>query len=207
MPKALDLTDKKFGRLTTISFSHSNNHGKRCWNVKCDCGKDLVVVGGSLTSGNSKSCGCINMEGHIKHGMVNTPAYVSWYNMKTRCFNKNSHKYPRYGGRGIKVCDRWLGDMGFENFLADMGERPDGMTIDRKDNDGNYEPNNCRWATNEEQDRNRSNNIIIEHNGIRKTVVEWAEELRIDPQVIRTRLYNGWPEVKAITTIKGGSNG
>jgi len=129
----------------------------------CDCLSDLdhclgtaEILGCHLTSGRSRSCGCL----HFKHGMSNTRTWQSWSNMNQRCNNKNDAKhYKDYGGRGISICERWQGDDGFINFLNDMGEAPEGMTIDRKDNDGNYEPLNCRWATITQQNRNRQNTL------------------------------------------------
>jgi hypothetical protein len=131
---------------------------------------------------------------HIKHGMSQdgeyAQTYSSWRHMLRRCNNKRSIKYSDYGGRGIRVCDRWQGHHGFENFLVDMGKRPENMTLDRKDNNGNYEPGNCRWATREEQANNTRRNRYIEFRGEYKTLSEWARFLGLDEKNVRLLLKN-----------------
>jgi hypothetical protein len=129
------------------------------WLCQCECGNTVVVNGNALRRGNTRSCGCLQKdEASLRrrtHGMKGTPTYRSWVAMKNRCTNPRQDNYGRYGARGIAVCDRWLGEGGFDAFLYDMGERPEGTTLDRIDPDGNYEPANCRWATAEEQERNK----------------------------------------------------
>lgn len=124
-------------------------------------------------------------------GRATTPEFRSWCGMIQRCTDTNHVKYHRYGGRGIKVCDRWL--QSFELFFEDMGPRPTGMTLDRINNDGHYEPGNCRWATNEEQANKRSTNRVIEHNGEKKTVSEWAQYIGISYSALQSRIERGWP--------------
>lgn len=161
----LDLTGMIFGRLTVIGYSRTDKNRKAIWRCRCECGERPAVAAYKLTSGHTKSCGCLQREagdanlakGHAEnfiHGRVGTPTYKSWDAAKQRCFNRNDDHYPAYGGRGITMCERWRSS--FLNFLADMGERPEGTTLDRyPDNDGNYEPGNCRWATMKQQSNNR----------------------------------------------------
>jgi hypothetical protein len=162
-----DLTGQRFERLVVLERAENNKNNK-CrgarWKCSCDCGATTVVPAGSLRSGHTKSCGCFQREQvrerHTKHGhssggaRQDSPTYMSWIAMKSRCFNPNRKKYIEYGGRGITVCDRWKDS--FANFLSDVGERPLGKTLDRyPNNDGNYEPSNTRWATSSEQMSNR----------------------------------------------------
>ncbi len=129
--------------------------------------------------------------------MSGTSTHVIWMTMRQRCRDTNAKDYARYGGRGIKVCERWES---FENFLADMGERPAGMSIERDDNDGDYTPDNCRWATRSEQQRNRRSNVLLTHDGVTLCVAEWAIRTGINRMTLHTRIDRGWPTDKALTT-------
>jgi len=173
--KIKDLTGMKFGRLLVISQQgwkqQSNGKRKPLWLCQCDCGRRTVAQSGNLGR-STNSCGCIKSEEMrsklTKHGNLNHPIYGSWQAMKQRCYNPKMKAYHNYGGRGITVCDRWLDS--FENFLEDMGERPAGMTLDRINNDGNYEPSNCKWSVRAEQSYNQRKSSL---NKSGKTGVQW----------------------------------
>ena len=148
MPAFVDRTNNRYGRLTVIERVPNRFYGGRnlvFWRCECDCGSMLEIQSSDLQTGNTKSCGCIGKGTHDRHGHArrHTGAYRSWQAMRKRCEYPNDSHYPAYGGRGIKVCERWNK---FENFLVDMGERPEGYSISRLDHDKDYEPDNCEWA-------------------------------------------------------------
>lgn len=200
--KKVDITGNKYGRLTVLSWHGHNNQKQRTWLCRCDCGTERIVTGSSLTTGNTTSCGCYSREATSltfkKHGLTKTYIHRVWTGMKSRCHNPKTDKYSRYGGRGITVCDRW---QYFENFLADMGMPPfPKAEIDRKDNNGNYEPSNCSWVTKKTNGRNTSTNVYWTFNGETKCITEWAETLGIGVSSLQARVSRlGWSIEKALT--------
>lgn len=191
-----DITGRKYGRWTVLNIEKRGY--LTYYKCQCECGTIKTIHGGGLVYGKSKSCGCLAREGAIKrtkHGHSRTETtgtsteYRSWQSMKARCLNPKCKEYNYYGGRGISVCDRWLGEHGFENFFADMGNRPAGKSLDRyPNNDGNYEPSNCRWGTTLQQAGNRRTNVWFEYGGKRMILADWARELNADQESIRVML-------------------
>ena len=191
--RKLDISGQRFGRLVAIRPVDMGINGKSYWLCNCDCGNETVVSIGNLRSGNTKSCGCLQKEngvkrGHdsAKHGMARSHIYRVWRLMKDRCYNQNKDGYDRYGGRGITVCDEWLGENGFVNFLewSNNNGYADGLQIDRIDNDGNYSPDNCRWVTNKVNMRNRSVNHYIDTPFGHITIAEFAEKINGDYDLV-----------------------
>lgn len=186
-----ELTGHKFGFLLVTGYAGVKGIGKRArsyWICLCECGRNSTVCAGDLIGGYVSSCGCITRS--RTHGDSRSTEHRSWLQMKDRCLNENSAHYSSYGGRGIKVCKRWLT---YENFLADMGRKSGaGFSLDRIDNNGNYCPENCRWATASQQARNTRQNKILELNGEKKTLAEWAEEHGLKLGTLWRRLNLGW---------------
>lgn len=214
MGKIEDLTGQKFNRLTAINFNRketffSKNTGKKYyryyWDCKCDCGNNCVIEAGKLKSGWSKSCGCYNLERiserfHV-HGLSKTYMESTRRNMLNRCYKKTTDFYKDYGGRGITVCDRWKGKDGLKNFAEDMGERPTSKhQIDRIDNNGPYSPENCRWATNKENCRNKRDTKFITFKGKTQSLADWADELNIKYETLSDRVIK-WGVERALMGI------
>lgn len=200
----IDLNGKKFGRLTVIEYAGRENNNSY-YICKCDCGEIKKFRASHLTSERTKSCGCLNKELTIdrstKHGYATAlykhPMYRVWYGMKNRCYNKNTRGYEYYGARGISVCEKWHS---FNGFLEDMGGLyKRGLTLDRIKVNGNYEPSNCRWATQAMQSRNRTDNKYITYNGETKVLTDWANIFGIKPYTLTLRLKSGWDIEKALT--------
>lgn len=191
-----DLTNKKFGKLSVIKFNNVNKSRHSVWLCKCDCGNVLLVEGPRLTSGNTKSCGCIKKEQNktraIKHGYYNTRLYKIWFDMKRRCYNKNRKAYKYYGEKGIKVCDEWLNDFfSFYNWAIKNGYS-DNLTIERIDYNKNYCPENCKWITQAEQTQNTTHNHLITFNNKTMSITQWSKEIGVACKTIRSRLKKGW---------------
>ena len=201
-----DMHGKQFGRLTVLEYAGLRGNGKRqraCWHCICDCGKETTVIGHSLRSGHTKSCGCLNREAIFlsatKHGMYDTAEYSIWRAMKSRCRGLNSVAFKYYGGRGIKICQEWSNN--FVTFFADMGERPsDKHTLERINNDGDYKPSNCRWATRAEQNRNKRDTRLLTFRGETRCVTDWAKTLGISTGGLFYRLRHNWSIERALTT-------
>lgn len=200
MGRFIDMIGKRFGRLTVRRFSYRKCPGRLMWECICDCGNYCMIEGNSLRSRHTISCGCWHREviekqklihGHARKNAA-TPEYKIWCGISARCYNPKKRIYKYYGGRGIKMCTRWR--RSFTAFLKDVKRKPSpGHTIDRIDNDGNYEPGNVRWATMSEQARNRRGNHLITINGQTKCLSEWAEIVGIKRETIKSRLNRHWP--------------
>ncbi len=200
--RSRDLTDKRFGRLVVTGFAGRGRGKLLIWNCRCDCGTECTSYGYGLTSGVKRSCGCLASEVTSKrsktHGMHESPTYKSWRSMIRRCEAPGDISYPRYGGRGISVCDRWRAS--FQAFLDDMGERPSkAYQLDRIDNNGSYENENCRWATRKEQARNRRSQTILTFNGESLCVSEWAERMGVERGRLQNRINLGWAVERILT--------
>jgi len=206
--KANNNIGSRYGHLLVVQRSGSKNR-KAVWECVCDCGKTVFVTSSHLETGNTKSCGCFKRElvslqktthGHARQG-AKTVEYNVWADIIKRCKNSNSKNYHNYGGRGIKVCDRWLS---YENFFADMGLRPSSKhSIERKEVNGDYEPSNCCWATRQEQQRNTRRTRLVEFDSQVKSLVEWTEEKDLPYPAVYSRLMHGWTPEEALTTPIG----
>jgi hypothetical protein len=186
-----DLIGQRFGRLLVVGKSSNSNGRKPRWFALCKCGNQKEVAHDKLLYGDTKSCGCLRREttsaSFRTHGDTESVEHRCWCLMRSRCNCETDDAYADYGGRGIKVCDRWMES--YENFLEDMGRKPTPLhTVDRIKVNGNYEPGNCRWATKAEQNLNRRNNRLVWHNRTIKTLKEWCDELQLDYKFIHSRI-------------------
>ena len=202
MGRFIDLSGQRFGRLRVISRAGKNKHNQLLWDCECDCGERCVSLGFVMRKGEKQSCGCLQREAiasvNLSHGMTRTPIYAIYRGMMQRCYDKNSTAYDRYGARGINVCEKW---QTFEGFYEDMGDKPEGMSLERKDNDGDYCPENVVWATAKQQANNTRGNRVLEYRGQKQTMTQWAEEFGLKPQTVWARLVTrGWSVEKALET-------
>jgi len=203
-PNRIDLTGQRFGRLIAGESKQvqGKTQKKLHYACKCDCGEDVLVVAQNLRRGLTESCGCLQKDrakqASLKHGMSHTSIHNTWMSMLQRCNDSGCKAYKDYGGRGVKVCERWLE---FNNFYADMGLPPQkGMTLDRyPNNDGNYESGNVRWATAKEQANNRRSSCLLTYDGETMTVAQWEDRRGFRRGLIHCRLQMGWTPERAIT--------
>ena len=208
--KQLNLTGERFGKLVAIKTIGKNKNGGYLWQCKCDCGKEIIANVGNLKNGHTKSCGCLRVDrckmNFTKHGLEHTRLYGIWSDMRLRCYDEKNIAYHRYGGRGITICNEWKNDVKAFYDWATANGYMDSLTIDRIDNEGNYCPENCRWATVKEQASNRRSNILVTHNGKTQTMKEWANEVGIPYKVVWSRMQKlGWNAERALTeTVKKG---
>lgn len=201
-----DLTGLVFGKLTVLGKSNRSDDGRsfRFWHCRCECGTEKDVAGTALKACLTKTCGCGRAANFRKDGLASQHRreHAVWQAAIQRCHNPNSQGYPRYGARGIAVCDRWRSS--FAAFIEDMGPRPgDDFSLDRIDNNGPYAPENCRWATRTEQGRNTRANHLIEHDGRRMTITEWSAETGVSADAIRSRIESGWTVEEAFSVPSG----
>lgn len=197
MGKLKDLTGQRFGNLVVVELVSKPPMKNAMWKCKCDCGNNNVVVyGQSLTRGKTKSCGCMKGEyvskNKTKHGKRYTRIYSIWSGMKSRCFLETDLDFLNYGGRGITVCDEWKDNFElFYNWAINNGYE-ENLTIDRINVNSNYEPNNCRWITSAEQNRNRRNNVYLTYDGVTMTCAEWSRKLGLNVGTVNNRLHKGY---------------
>lgn len=191
----------KYGLLTVLDISKGSNRIL----CKCDCGNIKEFKSCNLYSGNSKSCGCLGSPGNTKHGDKNTRLYHIWKSMRERCNTTSCNSYKRYGGRGIKICPEWDDYLLFKDWALKNGYK-ENLTIDRINVNGNYEPNNCRWATYKEQANNKTNNHFITFNGKTLTTAQWSEEIGINVNTIHRRIKKGLPIEKVLSPKKNRGN-
>ena len=205
-PRLRDIAGQRYSKLLALEFagyktlSHCR---KSLWRCRCDCGNEVIVAYVHLVAADTKSCGCIVGKHKTTHGATGTAEFRCWEAMLRRCRDPNHDCYSSYGGRGIQVCERWLK---FENFIADMGKRPSPKhSLDRKNNDGHYEPSNCRWATDIVQSNNRRSSRRIEFNGESLTMAEWERRVGLKPGMLFRRLQANWPIAEALNpTLRQG---
>ena len=201
----IDLAGQRFGRWTVLEEGGRDERGRALWRCRCDCGTEREVKGWRLREGTNRSCGCLRRETSAAlgrematHGMSQTRIYNTWKNMIQRTTDPKAASYPHYGGRGIKVCERW---QSLDGFLADMGPTyADDLTIERIHVDGDYEPGNCRWVTAAEQARNKRNTRLLEFRGRSLIIADWAEVIGLNAKTLTSRIYQyGWPVERALT--------
>lgn len=199
MGQQVEMVGVRFGRLVAISEAGKGSNGFK-YLFKCDCGNEKIISGPIVRSGKASSCGCLRSERTAKknltHGKVDTPEYQSWQAMKNRCLNPNQSAYKNYGGRGITICDKWIE---FAGFAEDMGERPEGCSLERIDNSKGYSKDNCVWATIKSQNRNTRQNKYLTYNGVTLCMKDWSIKTGIPYPTIQDRVRRGWETDKVLS--------
>lgn len=193
-----NLTGMSFGRLTPLNYLGNTVGRYLSWFCECSCGGGAIVRSGNLKSGKTQSCGCLEKSANITHGLSSDSSYQRWICMMDRCYNPGHKFYHRYGGRGIYVCEEWHDVAVFISWVSHT-KRSGNVTMDRIDNNGNYCPTNCRWASQEVQQNNRSSNRIMTHNGVSRTMTQWARIAGIKPSTLAMRMHRGWSTERALT--------
>lgn len=199
-----DLTGQVFNRLTILERAENDKHGGAMWKCLCECGNITTIRGAHIKNGRIKSCGCLNKEiratpKYFTHGLSKSPEYTTWYSMKARCYNPKTRGFEHYGGRGISICKKWKNS--FISFYKDMGQRPSAKhSIERINNEEGYSPENCCWATQQEQNNNMRRSHKITVRGQTKTMSEWAHSVGINKATLYSRITCGWSPEKAIFT-------
>jgi hypothetical protein len=196
-----DYIGARFGNVIVIGKDSGNSHkNSNHWVFRCDCGTIFSSLPSRIISGHSKSCGCKKSTGAWSHGCNGNEFYPTWWAMMRRCYNQGAHNYKRYGGRGIRVCQEWHNPKNFIDWAeSTVVHKSKGLTLERKDNNKEYSPENCCWATPKQQARNRRSNRILSIDGVEKSLSEWCEYYKIDPSVVRERIKLGWPEKDALS--------
>lgn len=207
MTRAVDITGRTFGRLRVVRRDQKAN-GRDPWACVCSCGVTKTIEGGSLRRGLTQSCGCLQRErtaaAHLEHGRSETREYRIWTGMVQRCTNPSASNFERYGGRGIRVAEEWVGPGGFERFFSSIGPSPSGThSIERINNARGYEPGNVQWSTARDQARNTRRNRIVVYMGAARCVAEWSDILSLPRAVIYSRLDRGWSPERALSTPSG----
>ena len=204
---AVSMIGRSKNRLTVIGYEREMEKGRVKLKCRCDCGNIVFVLPYQFENGAVQSCGCIRGEKRKTHGLSKNPLYGEWFQMVNRCHNPNADNYERYGGRGITVCDEWRDSpVEFIKWVEENGGKPDGMTLDRIDNDGPYAPWNCQWSTASAQQRNRRANIFLCYKGENKCLADWAKETGISHETLRGRYKAGWSVEEIIETPVGSKN-
>lgn len=197
MGVAIDLTGQQLGRLTVVErLPRLQRTGGVRWRCRCVCGGELITRSAALRSGKARSCGCQRTDSNTKHGLSRTPEYFAWKNMHARCSDPEHRAFASYGGRGIRVCERWSS---LRVFVSDMGPRPAGHSLERIKNDEGYSPDNCRWAIPATQQRNKRNNRLVTIDGDMRTLTDWCAKNGVKPKTAWERIRRGWVPAEAVS--------